>query len=184
MKIRNFTYSFALLALVAFAGTASAQSGTAPQLLMSSNVVTAMELNIETHSSGLNVGGSAGSFDIDFDDIDGLGLAGASADVTVTKSSTGALYLTPINVVPKFSGYVDETATVSVDTVLDVAGLAREGAASNSNATIATSRQAFDNAANNSENVRYVGFFIARTTAIGAKAATLVYTITMVDETP
>jgi hypothetical protein len=151
---------------------------------MSSNVVTAMELNIQSHASGLDVGGSAGSFDIDFGDIDGLGLAGVSADVTVTKSSTGALYLTPINVVPSFSGYVDETATVSVDTVLDVDGLAREGSANNSNATIATSRQAFDGALNNSENVRYVGFFIARDEAIGAKAATLVYTITMVDETP
>lgn len=183
MKIRNFTYSIALVAFLAFAGTASAQTGTAPQLLMSSTVVTAMELNIET-LGGLTVGGSAGSFDIDFGNIDGLGIAGVSADVTVTKSSTGALYLTPINVVPSFSGYDEETATVHVDTVLDVDGLAREGSANNSNGTVAISRQAFDGAINNSENVRYVGFFIARDEATGPKAATLVYTITMVDETP
>lgn len=182
MTIKNLRFSFILLALCAFAGTAAAQgTGTAPELLMEANVVTAMQLNIES-ASGLEVGGSAGSFSIDFGDIDGLGLAGATADVTVTKSSTGALYLTPINVVPSYSGYVDETATVSVNTVLDVDGLAREGSANNSNATITTSRQAFDGALNNSENVRYVGFFIGRDEAIGAKAATLVYTITMVDE--
>lgn len=183
MKIRNFTYSLAVLALFAFAGTAAAQSGPAPQLEMEATVVTAMELNIET-LGGLTVGGSAGSFAIDFGNIDGLGIAGVSAEVTVTKSSTGALYLTPINVVPSFSGYDGETATVHVNTVLDVDGLAREGSANNSNATVATSRQAFDGAINNSENVRYVGFFIARDEAIGAKQATLVYTITMVDETP
>lgn len=183
MTIKNLRFSFILLALCAFAGTAAAQgTGTAPELLMEANVVTAMQLNIVSHASGLEVAGSAGSFSIDFGDIDGLGLAGATADVTVTKSSTGALYLTPINVVPSYSGYVAETATVSVNTVLDVDGLAREGSANNSNATITTSRQAFDGALNNSENVRYVGFFIGRDEAIGAKAATLVYTITMVDE--
>lgn len=191
MYIRNYLrYSFVLLALFVFTGAAAAQgpvfdnNTTTSNLEMSATVQTAVQLNISTGSGGATVSGSnsTGLFSIAFGNVNGLGLGTPTAGVTVTADSSGALYKTPINLTPVYSGFDTETADVTVEagTSGDEA-LAREGSSSiSSSSTVsATPAVAFSNAASGSSNERYVGFYIPRTEAAGAKTATLIYTVTV-----
>jgi hypothetical protein len=173
------------------AGVAAAQgpvvdsNTTTSELEMTATVQTAVQLNISTGSGGATVSGSTatGLFSVSFGNINGLGVGTPSAGVTVVTSGTGALYKTPINLTPLYSGFATETATITVQQ--DAAGdtaLAREGDSNISSsstvstttpATVATGREsgvAFE---------RWVGLFVARSEAAGAKSATLIYTITV-----
>lgn len=191
MSLRTFLrYSFVLAALSVFAGTAAAQGPvldndtTTSNLEMTATVQTAVQLNISTGAGGASVSGSpaTGLFSIAFGNVNGLGLGAPAAGVTVVVDGSGALYKTPINLTPVYSGFTTETADITVE-----AGssgdedLAREGNSSiASGSTVSgTPSAAVSNAASGSSNERYVGFYIPRTEATGAKTATLIYTITV-----
>lgn len=183
----RFTALFA--ALLAFAGTAAAQgpvvnaSSTTSELEMTATVQTAVQLNISTGSGGAAVSGSnsTGLFSIAFGVVNGLGLGTPAAGVTVAADASGALYKSPINLTPVFSGFTNELADITVEAgASGDEDLAREGSSSiSSGSTVAVQHGAVSQAASGSSNERFVGFYIPRTEAAGAKTATLIYTVTM-----
>jgi hypothetical protein len=178
-------------ALFVFSGAAYAQgpaigsATTTSELEMSATVQTAVQLNISTGTSGATVSGSnsTGLFSLGFGNVNGLGLGTPAAGVSVVTTASGALYKTPINLTPVYSGFTTETATVEVEQ--DAAGdtaLAREGNSSiSSSSTVSTSTPASvaSGGASGVAIERYVGMYVARTEAAGAKSATLIYTITV-----
>ncbi|MET0645804.1 MAG: hypothetical protein ABW208_04235 [Pyrinomonadaceae bacterium] len=180
-----------LAALFVFGGAAYAQgpvvdaSSTTSELEMSATVQTAVQLNISTGAGGATVSGSnaTGLFSVSFGNVNGLGLGTPAAGVSVVSDASGALYKTPINLTPVYSGFTTETATIEVEQ--DAAGdtaLAREGNSSISSAsTVSTSTPASvaSGAASGAAIERYVGVYVSRTEAAGAKSATLIYTITV-----
>lgn len=180
-----------LAALFVFGGAAYAQgpvvdaSSTTSELEMSATVQTAVQLNISTGAGGATVSGSnaTGLFSVNFGNVNGLGLGTPAAGVSVVSDASGALYKTPINLTPVYSGFTTETATIEVEQ--DAAGdtaLAREGNSSISSAsTVSTSTPASvaSGAASGAAIERYVGVYVSRTEAAGAKSATLIYTITV-----
>lgn len=184
-------FAFALAALFVFGGAAYAQgpvvdaSTTTSELEMSATVQTAMQLNISTGSGGATVSGSnaTGLFSLSFGNINGLGLGTPAAGVSVVADASGALYKTPVNLTPVYSGFTTETATIEVEQ--DAAGdtsLAREGNSSiSSSSTVSTSTPASvtSGGASGVAVERYVGMYAARSEAAGAKSATLIYTITV-----
>ena len=180
-----------LAALFAFGGAAYAQgpaingSSTTSELEMSATVQTAVQLNISTGAGGATVSGSnsTGLFSVSFGNVNGLGLGTPAAGVSVVANGSGALYKTPINLTPIYSGFTTETATIEVEQ--DAGGdtaLAREGSSSISSAsTVSTSTPASvaSGGASGSAIERYVGMYVSRSEAAGAKSATLIYTITV-----
>lgn len=170
-----------------FAGFAAAQVGptagssTTSELAMTANVQTTVQLNISQGSGGATVSGSnaTGLFSINFGDVNAMGLGSTqSANVSVVANGTGALYSTPINLTPVFTGFTSETAAVSVSAGTDDdQALAREGATANSMVVPTVTTGAFSSAASGSNNERFVGFFIPRTEAAGTKTATIIYEV-------
>ena len=191
MSLKNFLrYSFVLAALFALAGTAAAQGPvvdndtTSSNLEMTATVQTAVQLNISTGAGGATVSGSTstGLFSIAFGNVNGLGLGTPTAGVSVVVDPAGALYKTPINLTPVYSGFDTETADITVEAgTSGDEDLAREGssAISSGSTVSATPASVISNAASGSNNERFVGFYIPRTEVSGAKTATLIYTITV-----
>ncbi len=191
MSLKDFLrYSFILAALCVFAGTAAAQGPvtdddtTTSNLEMTATVQTAVQLNISTGAGGATVSGSSstGLFSIAFGNVNGLGLGAPTAGVTVVADSSGALYKTPINLTPVYSGFDTETADITVEAgTSGDEDLAREGNSgiSSGSTVSATPASVISNAASGSNNERFVGFYIPRTEVTGAKTATLIYTITV-----
>ena len=186
---------FRMLVLVGLtltvAGVAAAQgpvvdsNTTTSELAMSATVQTAVQLNISTGSGGATVSGSnaTGLFSVSFGNVNGLGVGTPSAGVTVVTSGSGALYKTPINLTPMYSGFATETATITV--MQDAAGdtaLAREGDSNiSSSSTVSTTTPATvaTGRASGVAFERWVGLFVSNSEAAGAKTATLIYTITV-----
>lgn len=180
-----------LAALFAFCGSAYAQgpvtnaSSTSSELELTATVQTAVQLNISTGSGGATVSGSTstGLFAINFGNVNGLGVGSVASGVTVVADPSGALYKTPINLSPVYSGFTDETASIEVEQ--DAAGdtqVAREGNSSiTASSTVSTSTPASvaTGKASGSSVERYVGIYVARAEAAGAKSATLIYTVTV-----
>jgi hypothetical protein len=188
MSIRSLRYPFVLLALFVFTGTAAAQgalvnnSTTTSALEMTATVQSAVQLNISTGSGGATVSrsNSTGLFNITFGDVNGWGVGIPTSGVTVTQDSSGALYKTPINLTPVYSGFTYEKADIMVQAGTNGdENLAREGSSSiSSSSTVgATPSIAVSRANSGSRNERYLGFYVSRTEAAGSKTATLVYTV-------
>lgn len=180
-----FAVLFVCAGIAAAQGPVIDSNSTTSELDMSAMVQTAVQLNISTGSGGATVSGSnsTGLFSVSFGNINGLGLGSPSAGVSVVVDSSGALYKTPINLTPVYSGFTTETATIEVhqDAGGDVA-LAREGNSSiNAGSTVSTTTPASvaSGAASGVAFERYVGMYAARTEPAGAKLATLIYTITV-----
>jgi len=191
MSLKDFLrYAFVVAALCVFAGTAAAQGPvfdndtTTSNLEMTATVQTAVQLNISTGAGGATVSGNAatGLFSVAFGNVNGLGLGTPTAGVTVVVDSSGALYKTPINLTPVYSGFDTETADITVEAgTSGNEDLAREGNSGiSSGSTVGASPvSVISNAASGSSNERFVGFYIPRTEVTGAKTATLIYTITV-----
>lgn len=191
MSIKDFLrYALVIAALSVYAGTAAAQGPvsdnniTTSNLEMTATVQTAVQLNISTGTGGATVSGnnSTGLFTIAFGNVNGLGLGTPTAGVTITVDASGALYKTPINLTPVYSGFDTETADITVEAgTSGDEDLAREGnaAISSSSTVTATPVSVISDAASGSNNERFVGFYIPRTEVSGAKTATLIYTVTV-----
>jgi hypothetical protein len=190
MNIRKVSYALALVAMFAFAATASAQgpalgANTSSNLEMTASVETAVQLNI----SGTAVIGSnsTGLFSVAFGNVNALGIANAvpTTGVTVSASGSGALYTTPISLTPIFTGF-GPGFTASIGVTAGISGdedLAREGDSVGSlNSPSLTPRPVMSGKASESSNAQVVGFFIPRAEIAGNKTATLIYAITVVDE--
>lgn len=173
------------------AGIAAAQgpvvgsATTTSELEMSATVQTAVQLNISTGTGGATVSGSnsTGLFSVSFGNVNGLGLGTPAAGVSVVADASGALYKTPVNLTPVYSGFTTETATIEVeqDATGDTA-LARESNSSiSSSSTVSTITPASvaSGAASGVAVERYVGMYVSRSETAGAKSATLIYTITV-----
>ena len=184
-------FAFLLTAFFAFGVAAHAQgpaldaTTTTSELEMSATVQTAVQLNISTGAGGATVSGSnsTGLFSVSFGNVNGLGLGTPAAGVSVVADASGALYKTPVNLTPVFSGFTTETATIEVEQ--DAAGdtqVAREGNSSiSSSSTVSTTTPASvaSGGASGVAIERYVGVYVSRSEAAGAKSATLIYTITV-----
>ena len=191
MSLKDFLrYAFVVAALCVFAGTAAAQGPvvdndtTTSNLEMTATVQTAVQLNISTGTGGATVSGNSatGLFSIAFGNVNGLGLGTPTAGVTVVVDSSGALYKTPINLTPVYSGFDTETADITVEAgTSGNEDLAREGNSGISSASTVSASpvSVISNAASDSNNERFVGFYIPRSEVTGAKTATLIYTITV-----
>ena len=189
--IKSLRFAAPLAVLFVSAGIASAQgpvtnaASTTSELEMSATVQTAVQLNISTGTGGAVVSGSnaTGLFSVSFGNINGLGMGTPAAGVTVVPDAAGALYKTPVNLTPVYSGFTTETATIEVEQ--DAGGdtaMAREGDSSISAAsTVSTSTPApvATGGASGVPIERSVGMYAARSEAAGAKSATLIYTITV-----
>lgn len=182
--LRSAVFSILVLA---FAGIASAQgpvigSTTFSELEMSANVQTAVQLNISQGTGGATVSGtdSSGLYSIDFGDINGLGLGSPVAGVTVAPDSLGALYTTPINLTPVYSGFTTETATIEIELdAADNAAMAREDDSDISASSTVIPAEVATGAVSGVAIERYVGMYVSRLEAAGPKSATLIYTVTV-----
>jgi hypothetical protein len=177
--------TFAIAGVAAAQGPIVGSNSTTSELAMSATVQTAVQLNISTGSGGATVSGnnSTGLFSISFGNVNGLGVGTPAAGVTVVTDTSGALYKTPINLTPLYSGFATETATITV--LQDAAGdtaLAREGDSNISSSSTVSPTTPATVATGQASGValeRFVGLYIPRTEAAGAKTATLIYTITV-----
>lgn len=187
----TFRFVFPLAALLFCAGNAAAQgpvsnnNSTTSQLQMTATVQSAVQLNIST-GGGATVSGSnsTGLFSVAFDNVNGLGLGTPASGVTVAADSNGALYKTPINLTPVYSGFATETADIEVEAgASGDEDLAREDNVNiSSSSTVSSSPVGvISNAASGSNNTRYVGFYIPKNEVAGSKTATLIYTVTVQD---
>ena len=188
MFIKSLGYPFVLLALFLFTGTAAAQgplvdnSRSTSSLEMTATVQSAVQLNISTGNGGATMSGSnsTGIFNISFGNVNGWGVGTPTSGVTVAQDSSGALYKTPINLTPVYSGFSSEKADIMVQAGTNGdEGLAREGSSAiSARSTVsATPTIAVAQANSGSRNERFVGFYVPRTEAAGSKTATLVYTV-------
>jgi hypothetical protein len=184
MNIRKVTYSLALVAMFAFAGTASAQTATVPNLTMNAEIVNALRLDISTHASGVVGTGSAMDFVIDLGNVNALGIGTPATNVSVAVTPGAgaagfAMYTTPIVLTPVFSGFGAGTAQIA----LTIGGgtndaLAFEGASA-AGVTLAAARTVVASSLSDVANTRYVGFKISKVEGVGPVDALLVYTVTM-----
>jgi hypothetical protein len=189
MKLTNILRFAGISTLLfAFAGIAAAQgpaintNTTTSELEMSANVQTAVQLNISSVVGGASVTGdnATGLFAVNFGNLNGLGLGTFATGVSLTAlDGTGALYTTPINLTPVFSGF-DGSASVTIEAGASAdQAIAREGATAGGVVAVDAQTNAFSGAASESLNTRYVGFRIDRTELAGAKEATFIYTVTV-----
>jgi hypothetical protein len=172
----------------------AAKTSSSSQLNLTATGQKSIQLDISTAASGATVVGnigntSTGIFSLDFGNVDGLGINSGNANVTVSVSSTGATYTTPITLTPHWSGFA--TATSSVSVLLDATSgnalgraATREGAsaatvaAPNSTATVFNAT-----AASGAPLTRFVGMFISNANGAGAVTGSLtsrlVYQVTV-----
>lgn len=191
-----------LAALFTFAGIAAAQgpvansSSTTSNLAVSANFQTALQLDISQAVGGVTVGGSAGTYTLEFGNVNGLGIGSPAANVTKAAASGGYLYTTPIELTPAFSGFSVATASITVEQdASDDAGsqaAIREGSsASIASSTVALSGSSatpFTTSATNGTAItRYLGIYVPNnnnSTAAnaGARSINLIYTISVVED--
>lgn len=204
---RQVIRSFPLftIMLVAMGASAFAQTDLGPQqgatrtssssqLNLTATGQKSIQLDISTAASGATVTGNTGNtstgvFSLDFGNVDGLGINSGNTNVSVSVSSTGATYTTPITLTPRWSGFASTTGSVSV--LLDAtSGTAlgraatREGASAATVAAPSATATTFSaTAASGTPLTRFVGMFISN--ANGASAVTgtltsrLVYQVTV-----
>jgi len=203
MSLKNKLSLFlALLGLFAFAGSVAAQTGpvrngltSQSQLNLTANAQNALQLDISTAAGGATVVGATGNsstgvFSLDFGNVNGLGIGTPTAGVSVAISAGGATYTSPISLTPRYSGHVNNTASISIlldGTAGDANGRAatREGAAAASVVAPSTTVPNIftSSAANGTAVTRYVGYFVSNANGAsavnGAMSSRLIYEITI-----
>jgi hypothetical protein len=189
------TKSFSLIGAIfmAFLACTIAASGQGPatgnnttsELAMSATVQTTVQLKISSAVGGASVTGNhaTGLYSVDLGNIDAYGLGTPATGVTKVADEGGTLYTTPITLTPIFSGFTSETATIGVeqDPAGDT-GMVREGSTDEiAGSTVSTSGPVTiaSGVESGTPVRRYVGMYASRTEPAGAKAATLIYSVTV-----
>lgn len=189
-SIKNLGQLTATALLVGlFSVFASAQTGpvvnadtTSSQLEMTTNVQSSLQLNISTNVAGATVTGdnNTGLFSVSLGDVNALGQGTPATGVSKALVAGGAVYSTPVNLTPVYSGLAGQTANVSVEPGASAdQDIALEGDSAGTLQGVSTPRSVFNGAASGSINTRYVGFFVANNETVGLKTATLIYTVTL-----
>ena len=170
-----------------------AVTSSSSQINLKANAQKAIQIDILSSASGAALTGSTGPsstglFSLDFGQVDGLGLSSGAAGVTVTLSPTGALYSTPILLVPRFSGFATTTGSVSVSLDFTAGNLrgqlaTREGASPAAMASILTPATITTAATTGTPITRYVGLFISNANGpfavTGPLSSRLIYQVTV-----
>ncbi len=170
-----------------------AATASSSQINLRANTQKAIQIDILSSASGAAVTGttgpsSTGVFSLDFGQVDGLGLSSGAAGVTVTVSPTGALYSTPIILVPKFSGFATTNGSVSVSLDFTAGNLrgqlaTREGASTAAMASVLAPATITTAATNGTPITRYVGLFISNANGpfavTGPLSSRLIYQVTV-----
>ena len=206
MNIRKVSYSLALVAMFAFAGTAAAQGGpvenadtTYSALEVSANFQTALQLTIAQSGAGVEpLGSGAAGYTLDLGNVNGLGLGTPATGVTATAlaANAGYLYTTPITLTPAFSGFTVSVASIKVEQAssdTDAAKAAiREGSSVLAAGTVqlvgGAGAMFTSGATNGTDITRFIGVSVPNSNDSdaadhGERTINLVYTIS-VDETP
>jgi hypothetical protein len=181
MNIRKVSYSLALVAMFAFAGTAAAQSGTVPRLTMNATAESAMRLEISNGGTATS-SGTASDFVVEIGNINALGIGAPATGVTKTVTSGAgaagyAIYTAPIVLTPVFSGFTTAAIGLSVGGG-DNDATAVEGSSA-ATASVAAARVVVASSLSDVGNTRHVGFKIDKTEANGVREAMLLFTITV-----
>lgn len=156
---------------------ASAQTDT-NVLTMNANVQSSMKLNI-TNNGGAAFTGADEAWAVDLGNVSGLGIGTPSTGVTKAAVSGGYNYSTAINVMPVYSGFGTQNATVTVTSTGTDEAIALEGTSTTGTSLSPTAATVSALATSDVALPRIVGFFIAQNETAGAKTATLTYTVTI-----
>ena len=193
---KTFPLLLALLGLFVFAGTAAAQVGPVrngltsdSQLNLTANAQNALQLDISTAGGGATVTGATGNastgvFSLDFGNVNGLGIGTPTAGVSVAIQAGGALYTTPISLTPRYSGHVNNTASITALVRSRSTMTIGSAAAGSVVAPSSVVPNIFTSGATNGTVVtRYVGYFVSNANGAsavnGAMSSRLVYEITI-----
>jgi len=154
-----------------------------------------IQIDITTAPGGATVTGATdaaatGIFNLNFGNLNGLGIGNFTPGLTVQKFANGALYITPIRLTPKIDWKGHDPRPLSVSIVLDsIAGnaagrtAAREGASSGALITPSTVTPLVftTTAADNVPITRYVGIFVSNANGAaavrGSLTARLIYRV-------
>lgn len=141
-----------------------------------------MSVTIQTASGGVVVTGSNDVFSVDFGNVNGLGLGTPAAGVSVSRSSTGATYTTPVIIKANFtncSGGGTLTLKVYQDSTTNSASqtAARQGSAPGSviavPSTLASATLITSSPVNGASITRYVGIFVSNANGAGRVTGSL-----------
>lgn len=139
-----------------------------------------LTMSIETASGGAAVSGSGGVYSISFGNVNGLGIGIPASGVTVSKSSSGATYTTPILVRTRFAGCLPLGTTKTIRVYQDATAssqsqsAAREGSSAASVIAVPTSLASATvittSPTSGADITRHIGVFVSN--ANGGSAVT------------
>jgi hypothetical protein len=155
-----------------------------------------LQIDISTAAGGATVNGqtglhSTGFFDVDFGNLNGLGIGTRPAGLSVQRQTGGALYTTPILVTPVWTCTggcpTGGTVTVKLDSTYGTSAgrnNVREGASAGSTSALTTTERTITTtAANNVPLTRYIGLFVSNANGggrvNGSMAVRVIYTISI-----
>lgn len=176
-------------------GTATGSAATTT-VYVNSNVVTAAYVDVDAAANGLattqhDPRGDGVTFD--FGDVDALGLNGGNVGVTATPVSGGMMWTTPYKIIPHFSGFSSNSASIKVEQSQDNSSedmaVIREGASALTVAGVPVlgSGSNFTTSATNGTPItRYLGMFVRNDNgsstvdaSAGARHPILIVTLTV-----
>lgn len=159
-------------------------------------VLVRLQVDVSTAPGGATVNGqtgllSTGVFDVNFGNVNGLGIGTRPAGVSITRGASGTLYTTPVLITPSWTCIITcPTGTITLR--LDAAqgtgtgrDAVREGSspASVSIVNATPSKTITTTAANGVPITRYVGLFVSNANGAGgvsgAMTARVVYQISI-----
>lgn len=113
------TVVMSVATMASAATSATAASTVAPTLKVNVNVQTAVMLTLSTGASApgtpcaVNAGGG-GDFNVDFGNVNGLGIGTPTCGGVVATTASNATYATSYKLTPSYSGFTATGATISL----------------------------------------------------------------------
>jgi hypothetical protein len=183
-------HKFFIFVVVTFAALLCCSAETRAQILVR------LQVDVSTAPGGATVNGqtgllSTGVFNVNFGNVNGLGIGSRPAGVSITRGASGTLYSTPVLITPSWTCLITcPTGTITL--WLDAAQgtstgrvAVREGSSPGSASPINASppKTITTAASNNVPITRYVGLFVSNANGAGgvsgAMTARVVYQISI-----
>jgi hypothetical protein len=144
-------------------------------------ICSTMTISVSTAPGGATVTGSGGAFSVSFGNVNGLGIFTPAPGVSVSKSSSGATYTTPVRVTVSYVGCVGGTRSTHIyqDSTTSSASqsAAREGAAAASVISVPTTQvsatQINTSPPSDTTITRFVGVFVSNANGASRVTGTL-----------
>jgi hypothetical protein len=143
-------------------------------------VLVRLQVDVSTAASGATVNGqtgllSTGAFDVNFGNVNGLGIGSRPAGVSITRGAGGTLYTTPVTITPSWTCLVtcpSGTITMWLDAAQGTSAgrdAAREGASPASVIPVVASppKTITTTASTGVPITRYVGLFVSNANGAG-----------------